>query len=381
MLRPTRACPSRWGTSPRSTESAGWRFSWCCSSISASGTDCRLPPFASTGCFAAVCSAGWIGVDLFFVLSGFLITGMMYDAKGNSHYFRNFYARRCLRIFPLYYIALIVLLGVVPRLVDLGQGFVPSRTSAAAYATYLSNVWIARHGWSTSGLVGHFWSLGVEEQFYVVWPVVVLMTNRRTLLRVCEISIVCALVVRIALRFWAYDDAAYVITPARMDALAIGAFLAVSVRGAEGAARLARVARPTALVTAAALIATAIWRRGFDHGDVVIATVGDSTLAVFCGAVLIAALLSPPGDLIQKILSSGPLRFFGRYSYALYVFHYPEAGRSFVRQSADDLRIAITWSTSLHRCRHSCGYGNGYPKLARLREALPEGKEGVFVWA
>jgi peptidoglycan/LPS O-acetylase OafA/YrhL len=113
--------------------------------------------------FAAVCSAGWIGVDLFFVPSGFLITGILYGAKGNSHYFRNFYARRCHRIFPLYYIALVVLLGIIPRLADLGRGLVPSRTSAVACATYLSNVWIAHHGWPTSGLVGHFWSLAVED--------------------------------------------------------------------------------------------------------------------------------------------------------------------------------------------------------------------------
>jgi len=273
--------------------------------------------------FDAACGAGWIGVDLFFVLSGFLITGVLYDAKGSNHYFRNFYARRCLRIFPLYYVALILFLGVIPRLLDLDRVLQPSRGAAVAYSTYLSNVWIAYKGWTGSGLAGHFWSLAVEEQFYFVWPIIVMTTGRRALLRVCAGSVVGALVVRVMLRMSGYEDAAYVVTPARIDALAIGGFLAVAARGPDGLSAVARMATPTAIVTASALISISLWRRGFDHGDLVVATVGHSLLAVFFGSLLVAALASTRRGLLGRCLLSRVLRFFGQYSYALYVFQYP----------------------------------------------------------
>src|SRR5687767_5633954 len=195
-----------------------------------------------------VAAAGWIGVDLFFVLSGFLITGILYDAKGSPHYFRNFYIRRTLRIFPLYYGALILFLVIFPLLWPNHGGLRSMQNDGWWYWTYLSNLKIARDGWPQFGAIGHFWSLAVEEQFYLIWPLLVLALNRRQLQITCVLCLIAALAVRVVLNAQGNNPAAFVLTPARLDALAVGAYLALAARGPGGLPRLARLAQPVTLV-------------------------------------------------------------------------------------------------------------------------------------
>jgi peptidoglycan/LPS O-acetylase OafA/YrhL len=143
-------------------------------------------------------TAGYGGVDLFFVLSGFLITGVLLDAKGAPRYFRTFYVRRALRVLPLYYATLIALLWIVPLAV-------PSLAVMAA-ALRMRQWWYWLHGtnilgamhvrWSAPFYTAHFWSLAIEEQFYAMWPVIVLVCGRRRLLQVCAWGCVAALVLR-----------------------------------------------------------------------------------------------------------------------------------------------------------------------------------------
>jgi peptidoglycan/LPS O-acetylase OafA/YrhL len=126
------------------------------------------------------------GVDLFFVLSGFLITGILHDAKSSPHYFRDFYVRRTLRIFPLYYSALALLFGVLPVLpVAYPAGLAESARHQAWLWCYVTNVYLARAGAWALPYVSHFWSLAVEEHFYLLWPIVVLTSTRAALLRIC----------------------------------------------------------------------------------------------------------------------------------------------------------------------------------------------------
>jgi peptidoglycan/LPS O-acetylase OafA/YrhL len=117
--------------------------------------------------FFTVAYAGWCGVDLFFVLSGFLITGILLDTKGEDHFFRNFYMRRILRIFPLYYGFLILFFLVLPQLVSFGNNFHLVLEDQGWYWTYLVNLPIAFYGWPAFYAISQFWSLGVEEQFYL----------------------------------------------------------------------------------------------------------------------------------------------------------------------------------------------------------------------
>ena len=113
---------------------------------------------------------GWIGVDLFFVLSGFLITGILLDAKGHDHYFRNFYARRALRIFPLYYGFLFLWFWVTPALISLAPNgpFTQGRDAQLWFWTYMSNNLSIVPGAVVPRGLNHFWTLAVEEQFYLI---------------------------------------------------------------------------------------------------------------------------------------------------------------------------------------------------------------------
>ena len=134
---------------------------------------------------------GWIGVELFFVLSGFLITGILHDSKGTPGYFRNFYARRVLRIFPLYYATLLVF-ATLHWLAPLGFPL-ESQELWVWMLTYLTNVGMV---WQGFGGLAHFWSLAVEEHFYLFWPLVVWRLNRRQLMRLA----VAVWVISLALR-------------------------------------------------------------------------------------------------------------------------------------------------------------------------------------
>src|SRR5205823_1934832 len=128
---------------------------------------------------------GWSGVDLFFVLSGFLITGILCDAKGRDGYFRNFFTRRILRIFPLYYGFLGVVFLLLPRVTPFGRHLAALLHYQVWYWTYLLNVLISLRGWPPVADFNHFWLLAVEDQFYLVWPFVVYMLGRRALLAAC----------------------------------------------------------------------------------------------------------------------------------------------------------------------------------------------------
>ena len=122
----------------------------------------------------AAARLGWAGVDLFFVLSGFLITRLLVESRGADNYFRVFYARRLLRIFPLYYVSLLVLVLLFR---------VPGGESLW-YWLYASNVKATLSGWPSAPL-SHFWSLAVEEQYYLVWPLAVSLLSRRALVSLC----------------------------------------------------------------------------------------------------------------------------------------------------------------------------------------------------
>src|SRR5258706_538487 len=149
--------------------------------------------------YLRVSGIGWTGVDLFFVLSGYLITGILYDTRGSKHYFRQFYARRFLRIFPLYYVALALFLIILPWPHSFDSVIRELRGDAVWYWTYLYNMRVAATGFLPSSALGHFWSLAVEEQFYLIWPIVVLWLGRKHLIVTCAVAVVAALACRLSM--------------------------------------------------------------------------------------------------------------------------------------------------------------------------------------
>ncbi|HEY8165342.1 MAG TPA: acyltransferase [Gemmatimonadaceae bacterium] len=269
---------------------------------------------------------GWLGVDLFFVLSGFLITGILLQAKGSKHYFRNFYARRTLRIFPLYYGFLIAFFIIAPLVHPPAPGgqFESWQKSQWWFWTYLSNYQILFPQWARPYPLTHFWTLAVEEQFYLFWPAVVLLTSRKGLIRVCLATVVVALAVRIALHVAGIPETAgYRITPARIDTLAIGALLAVLVLDDHARELIRRYALRTFLICVTIMAAIAIPARTLPQSSFPMQLVGYPAIAV-ASALLISRAVDGSGmGLLNRFFSTRVMRFLGKYSYGIYVIHFP----------------------------------------------------------
>lgn len=278
-----------------------------------------------------VTGLGWSGVDLFFVLSGFLITGILVDAKAGSNFFRNFYVRRFLRIFPIYYGFLFILIVLLPQLPSLQGDRDLDLLSKHQfwYWSYLFNVFVAFKPLTDLGLFGngHLWSLAVEEQFYLCWPAVVFLLGRRNLMLACVACVIGAPLFRFALVEGAVGPLANplapgVLAPARMDVLALGGFLALAARRPEELRRLLRWAWPVAWASAFVLLALFFWRGSLSFYDEWVQTVGYTANAFLFGAILTLAVAAAPNTALHSVCTHRFLAFFGRYSYALYLFHF-----------------------------------------------------------
>ncbi len=270
---------------------------------------------------------GWAGVDLFFVLSGFLITGILLDTKESPHYFRNFYMRRVLRIFPAYYAFLVLLFFVLPRTgLMYPQEAAQLTANQPWYWSYTVNVLLGREGWpATPWNTGHLWSLAVEEQFYLVWPVLVFLLSRRPLMWLAATTIIGAFVLRVFLVRWQLFSpiGIHVLTLPRLDTLAMGAFLAIQVREPGGLSRMSRWARP-AIATGAVVIVTLLSLTRFSSEGPIMETAGYSAIAFVAGGLLIrAASDDSPGRRLRALWRQPVMRFFGQYSYCIYIVHYP----------------------------------------------------------
>ncbi len=275
-----------------------------------------------------VINAGWVGVQLFFVLSGFLITGILIDEKGAPHQIRNFYARRVLRIFPLYYSALFLLFVVFPALGWFVSALGTNSDKQIWYWTFLANWSIPIVG--GPGKVSHFWSLAVEEQFYLVWPFVVISFSNRNLVKFCLALIVSAFFIRAAMISYDFEFAhwrAYEFTFARWDALACGALLAIGVRRVDLHEILLRFARPVFAIALVYVVIATAGLHGYEAVEKKALGVLNQTMSaiLFAGLIYFAITPTQTSSMGQRLLSSAPLRNIGKYSYAIYVVHYPVA--------------------------------------------------------
>jgi peptidoglycan/LPS O-acetylase OafA/YrhL len=287
------------------------------------------PEHALDGFASRILTAGWCGVDLFFVLSGFLITRILYQAKESDRYFTNFYLRRTLRIFPLYYAVLVLTFIIIPHL---PSGLIPSEkldrwakidVNPLWYWFYLSNFSTAMAGSWGHGILDVTWSLAIEEQFYLLWPWIVYKFDRKRLLQACGLVFATAFITRGAMTVAGMSPIAiYVLTPARLDVLAAGAFVALVVAGG-GGGRSLYPAKWIWLVTGAMWLGLMLWRGSADNMDPAIQTIGLSLVAMNLAALLAVVLNLSPSHWISRMFSVGFLRSFGKYSYAIYLAHLP----------------------------------------------------------
>lgn len=266
---------------------------------------------------------GWMGVDVFFVLSGFLITGILYDTRDDSGYFRRFYARRVLRTAPVFYAAALVLLLLTAVflyrwhpmhllfLVYLGN--FPADLTPALYQIHARTP-------AADVYIGHLWSLCVEEQFYLLWPMLVWMVRDRLKLLWTAIGLsVIAFLLRCWMVFGGVDLRGgwlLKMLPFKMDALLIGAVLALVMRG-NRAPRWQQGCK-WLLVCAGGAIAVLAVVVG-DQYDHWMPTIGFTLIALTSAGLVGCAL--DPRSVVYRVLMLRPLRLMGRYSYGFYVYH------------------------------------------------------------
>ena len=265
---------------------------------------------------------GLWGVDLFFVLSGFLITGILADARGTPGYFVNFFARRSLRIFPLYFGVLLVFTVLVPPAVlgAIDPELLEARARWPWLWSYLTNVYLAPETTFSIPYLSHFWSLAIEEHFYLVWPFVIWGVATRPAMRLCVGLGVAALVLRIYFSVTAPAQLyASVLTPCRIDALCAGAWFALAARDGNG---LDRTRTRQLAVTAGLLVAAlSIWHFVLHQGASLVLPLRGTALAVFFGAIIYGAAHHDGLRMLNAVLRAAWLQHLGRYSYGLYVFH------------------------------------------------------------
>ena len=248
---------------------------------------------------------GWAGVNLFFVLSGFLITSILLEARDKPHYFRNFYARRALRIWPVYLLVLAICYANAPWFVGLSVFDAIKTAPWWAYLLFLQNLFHL----TLPPAIGQTWSLAIEEQYYFVWaPVVRFLRIRSMLAVVLAAALIACPLLRMAHPAWCNPTHTLI----HLDGIALGSLLALG------------------LYTICLSRIVWLWLgiSGFVAGIAATLTIAggtaflDSALALaFAGAVLAAVASAGAQNPLNAAFGRGPLAFYGRISYGLYMIH------------------------------------------------------------
>jgi peptidoglycan/LPS O-acetylase OafA/YrhL len=256
----------------------------------------------------------WAGVNLFFVLSGFLITGILLDSKGQPRYYKKFYARRALRILPIYYLLLFVALFCLPSIIPSLKSLI--LFSPLYYIFFVQNLAAISLQFP---VLGPTWSLAVEEQFYLIWPLLIsLMPSKRHILWISVIGLALFPFVRAALYGWIVDPTNFrFLTLFRFDGLLVGSVLAIVIRSQSLNLRLFRWAMcSSAILGIGIFVFSGPFRLDADL------RYGFGFLNIGFGGIVGLTILSAfRGEWLSKALSFGPLRYLGQISYGLYLLH------------------------------------------------------------
>lgn len=284
--------------------------------------------------FLRATSFFWIGVDLFFVLSGFLITRILLETRGSKNYLRSFYGRRIVRIFPLYYVFLSVLYFVLPAL---GVTLSPDLIHAQPWQwLYLPNIYIAFMKWPGQN-IDHLWTLGIEEQFYLVWPMIVLLTKERYLKRgIIFLLLLLPFVRAFCIGIGMSNRFIYTFTLCHMDGLLLGALISIAQRSglieSLTSGPRSKLIQCMDWMVAGLLFALVIVYYLFLRNDQfifnfltwppILECIGITFISLPLAYIVMRAV-SPQPNTLQRVMSQKYLRFAGKYSYALYMLHAP----------------------------------------------------------
>ena len=266
---------------------------------------------------------GWLGVDLFFVLSGYLITNSLINTLPTKNYLRNFYIKRVLRIFPIYYLVLFIFLIFFPLISFLNDEFGYYIKHQLWFWFYLQNWLLIFNFPKGDGYFNHFWSLAVEEQFYVIWPFIILWLKKEKRLLIFLILVLISLIaIRSSLWLLQIDHFNYTLFYrfTRIDGICVGCIIAVI-----------KKMRPdflerniAAVVTSLAILNFIFYflNRDNQFEFPYLAFVGYTTFASMLGLLVNQATVLEDGR-FARVLAIFPLRYVGKISYGFYIFHLP----------------------------------------------------------
>lgn len=283
----------------------------------------------------ALLSFGWSGVDLFFVLSGFLIGGILLDARDSTNYFKVFYMRRFYRILPLYGALCLSTVAIFHAHLSTHDWlFWHNEIPWYAYLTFGQNFWMVKHGTLGFLSLGITWSLAIEEQFYLTLPFVIRFVSRKALPYVLGIGAFIAPLIRVALWF-ALDPvhaamAVHFLAPCRMDTLLLGVLAACAVRDAAYWERLVthKAAVGAASIVLGAGILVMIHRHlrveGPEGISFALASFGFTLIALFYLSLLLLAVTQR--GLVSRLFRFRGLTELGIVAYGMYLFHTPVIG-------------------------------------------------------
>ena len=252
----------------------------------------------------------WIGVDIFFALSGFLITNILLKDKGASGFFKRFYLRRILRIFPLYYVSLFLILGII-YIFNVEKNYILVE-NAFYFITYTQNFYFAFTEEDPGNLLlFHFWSLAVEEHFYLFWPIIV------HLFRGMQIFIVCIGIILgcTFLRYYFPSNVNYVATFTRLDGLAAGGAFACLYNSNRFSFKLLP---QISILSFIILMLIMVFK------PVVFLPFKFTAVGIFSACLVAYCIIDTNlKSVFNYLFNNKPMRTLGKYSYGLYLLHFP----------------------------------------------------------